>query len=420
MTANLKQAFSLLDIAFLHSLLALFLIASVVLENRLNVKNEYIELAQENKVISNSLLAFWYKNRRLPCPAFMAQDIYDPLFGMEALYQDECLDLYGLVESNMGEFYVGAVPIKDLSLTIDSLTDPWGTKYFYVVRKDLVSSGNVTGGLIEHWFKDIVWFEVDALNIADGFWRSNSFGADIVLGNDYEIQSINDKNYLASTSYNWSLNTGYDYVLFNVVFTEETEFDIEFPSVTFVINYNDSKCDIQIEQADGSIFHDEVLCSISNRFVFKYDILTNNQAFEINDHEISIISLSGDSTVSISSAANKLIMGEVFFTHTANAILLNNYIEQEPLANYQDVIVVDNDGNNIDFSFLILSNLRNRYGGYNDKGELLKRGYASENLLLFDDLFLTKSFVFPCSQRDLECFKQNKDLDYSIKLENLF
>ena len=99
--------------------------------------------------------------------------------------------------------------------------------------------------------------------------------------------------------------------------------------------------------------------------------------------------------------------------------LILEYLERDTIPAYQDV-VVNSSGESLEFSFLLLGNLRNQYASYNKAGRYLDRGHAKENLMKFEQGFFAKVIDFPCSNFSVACSVLNKDHDYSLKLKQLF
>ena len=140
MFVNLKQAFSLVEVAIIMSLIAIFITNNHIIVAKLDAASKFENQIDELQNISNQIRAYYYSNKVLPCPAPLAKDIYDKKSLLAAKFNNECLNMFGVFESKNEEFYMGAVPTYDLNLPSQNLTDIWGSKYFYIVKKELVTN----------------------------------------------------------------------------------------------------------------------------------------------------------------------------------------------------------------------------------------------------------------------------------------
>ena len=399
MLRPLRKAFSLIDVAFLNSFLAIFIITSFVIDANLDYKESIRNTESELKVISNNLMAYWYKNHNLPCPSYSAKDIYSEQAISEARYLDDCLAFYGVTNSLNNEYYVGSIPIKDLNLDMEFLSDAWGGKYIYLVRKDIISSDNnyISKDYLNHQAKDLEWYSVAYENIEGSYWYADikESGKIVNAEKNFNILDIGEDKYIQAEEIIINLDYLKSYILFDVKFAEELEFVISIDGVVLNLQYNDLKCKINIESFEGYNQSKEISCSNQNIFGFEYNAANNQLFFTMDLVRIFDIPINFSEFNLTLATINEAIMFENIIVFNAQDLsLILDYLERDTIPAYQDV-VVNSSGESLEFSFLLLGNLRNQYASYNKAGRYLDHGHTKENLMKFEQGFFAKVIDFP-------------------------
>ena len=425
MSLALTRAFSLIDVAFLNSFLAAFLIASLVLDQNLDILDKQRDADSEIEIISNHLTAYWYKNQKLPCPSYPEKDIFDDQAKSEVRDSEGCVPSYGVAESGQGEYYVGSLPIANLNLDMDYLMDPWGSKYVYLVRQDLTEEGSVLNKeLINHVAKDVIWFSAAQENISSNNWHADRkiSGEVIDVDGDFEIFQLEEEEYVRFNKMHMDLDLYImqRLILFDGIFNADFEFVLSLDSAIITLSYDEGICIVRAEGEQDYDHEKEVSCTEHNYFSFHYDVMHNTLFFMFNNNQLFDIPITfADLNLDLATNNRGLLLQNIIISQEQYSDLISRYVEQYDLPEYTDVTIINSAAQPIDFSFIVMSNLRNRYSSYNNAGVLLTKGYDTENLMAFDDSFLPKTFEFLCSDLTSVCSVINKDLDYSLKLKNL-
>ncbi len=423
MSLVLNRAFSLIEVALLNLLISSVVIGFCVYESGLSRKQKILKTEAEMQIVNNHLLAFWFQNKYLPCPSFPEENLYQEISYKEARYFNECMPYYGLKKSLSDEYYLGAIPIKNLKLNYDFQTDEFGSKYFYFVRKELVSLDNqfVSIEFIQHKLKSIIWFVPDAEAVTSSQWLiEKGSGEKIInLNNDFQYSEMDNKKAVTGTNLNIALNNDHDYLLMDFSFDNNDKISFAIEDIKIEFEYINGEC--KFDFLIGIEIFDSISanCGYSNYIGFEYDFEDNSLILAVNFSNVLAIPISfSDKKLNIS-ASDSFRVNNLVFLNKADLSLVNKYFDQPNLLISQDIEISNND--NFKFpDFMILSNLSNRYYSYNLNGKLIVKGELVEKEFKLDNGFVSNKLNFDCEDISVACSVYNNSTDYSILLGSLF
>lgn len=142
---NAKKGFSLLELSIV------ILITSILMTGALSITLNFDGRTKEKvtkermDIIYNALGAYFLKYRQLPCPAQLKKSkILDADYGQAATNIGVCnfganTSVYTNIIGNNILAY-GMVPIKDLGLPVEMAEDAYGSKFSYIVDKNMTYS----------------------------------------------------------------------------------------------------------------------------------------------------------------------------------------------------------------------------------------------------------------------------------------
>ncbi|MDC0857472.1 hypothetical protein OAP83_02020 [Rickettsiales bacterium] len=419
----LAQAVSLIEVALLHLLISSLIIGFSVFESGLNRKQKVLDTESEIQVVNNHLMAFWLKNKYLPCPAYLEKDIYNELGFEEARYFNECSSYFGVKESYSEEYYVGAIPIKDLNLGLDFQSDQFNSKYFYIVRKSLVSLDNnfISKAFVEHHAKSIIWFAAEFENVSNSQWLIEAGSKMKILNanSDFKYQETNGIKEVSGSNLFFSLFEPYDYLFFDLNLQHGEEINFVIDDVKIELTYIGGECKFDIFV--GFEVYDSVSsnCSVNNRIGFEYDLENNSFILIVNFVNILGIPISFvEAKMSVVAQDSFKIKNLIFF-RKENSSIVNDYFNQPNLPNFADVVISHND-NLKSPDFLVMSNLSNKLFSYNLNGKLLIKGEMEEEVFEINDGFIVDELSFDCPDISVACSVYNNSSDYSILFGRIF
>jgi len=148
------KAFSIVELAFLVSVMSLSAISYFSYISNINIDNNNKLKITKNRIaaIEKSLIAFKNQMGRLPCPASATKSIY-PTFGgfSENITNTNDTSTNSTLTSNVTlsngnecASNSGAVPTRSLSLPPEYALDGWGMRINYVVSSNLCGNNSLT------------------------------------------------------------------------------------------------------------------------------------------------------------------------------------------------------------------------------------------------------------------------------------
>lgn len=140
-----KQGFTLLELSVV--LVIIGLIAAIGASLSKDVIETAKQSATQNRMdaIERSLLAFWKKNGRMPCPADVTMTTSNASYGVEATSSATCSG--GAISANfpsatnLYKAVEGGVPVMTLGLPKDFVYDGWGKRIAYAVTPAFAQAG---------------------------------------------------------------------------------------------------------------------------------------------------------------------------------------------------------------------------------------------------------------------------------------
>ena len=146
--------------------------------------------------------------------------------------------------------------------------------------------------------------------------------------------------------------------------------------------------------------------------------LFDQMIFRIN-HDKSYVFFvdSNDLVLNINSEKDFYVKNIITYDQVLDYQILIKYAKFLP--KFEDLNLVKNN-ENLDFSFLIISNLRNQYLSFNLNGNFFEKGFKPESTINFAKFFDNKEINFQCADYYIACSFLNKDNDYSLVVRNYF
>jgi len=412
----LAQAFSLIEVALLHLLISSLIIGFSVLESGLSRKQKVLDTESEIQTINNHLIAFWLKNKYLPCPAYLEKAIYDDLGYKEARY-------FGVKESLSEEYYLGAIPVVDLHLGLDFQSDQFNSKYFYLVRKSLVSLDNnfISKDFVEHHAKSIMWFAAQFENVSNSQWliEAGSNEKIINVNSDFSYQETDGKKEVVGSNLLFSLSKQHNNFLFDFNLEGGEEISLVVDDVKIDMSFSAGECKFDV--FNGIEIYDSVYanCNLNNHIGFEYSIEQNRLVLAVNFVNILWIPISFvDAEFSVTAQHSFKIQNLVFYNQDGS-VIVNDYFNQPSLSNLSDVLISHN-GSLKSPDFLVMSNLNNKFYSYNLNGQLMIKGEVEEEVFEINDGFIVDELSFDCPDISVACSVYNNSSNYSILFGRIF
>ena len=404
-------------------LISSLIIGFAVLESGHSRKQKILDTESEIQTINNHLIAFWLKNKYLPCPAYPEKAKYDDLSYKEARYLNECFSYFGVKESFSEEYYLGTIPVVDLHLGIDFQSDQFNSKYFYLVRKSLVSLDNnfISKSFVMHNNKSIIWFAAEFENISNSLWLSET-GSDQKITNDnadFSYQETDGEKEVVGSNLLFSLSKQYDFFLFDFNWEDGAEISMFVDDVKINMTYSAGECKFNV--FNGREIYDSVSanCNLNNQISFEYNVEQKSLVLAVNFVNILWIPISFvDAEVSLTAQNSFKIQNIVFYNQEVLS-MVDDYFNQPNLSNFNDVLIYHNGGLHSP-DFLVISNLRNKFYSYNLNGKLLDKGEFEEAVFEINDSFVIDELNFDCHDISVACSVYNNSSDYSILFGRIF
>lgn len=137
-----SAGFTLIETAIVVMIASLGLAGFMSLAN-IYTKKTMMETTKQRMIdIKVALAKFQAKNGRLPCPALRKDASTAITFGKEACNTTPPTDPKQVTGTSPGsKVRIGAVPVTDLGLSSDHMTDYWGWRYVYAASEPLTVTG---------------------------------------------------------------------------------------------------------------------------------------------------------------------------------------------------------------------------------------------------------------------------------------
>lgn len=135
-----KKAYSLIELSMVIVIMAILLSGGLSLVTGSNYSKK-IRITQERMIaINKTITEFLIANKRLPCPAALANGKkISASYGEEGSAAGSCTTNGGYVSSGFPNIVYGMLPVRALGLSSEMAEDGFGNKFAYMVDKNFTN-----------------------------------------------------------------------------------------------------------------------------------------------------------------------------------------------------------------------------------------------------------------------------------------